>query len=85
MKGELDSISNQVEEYLLEPLLISEDPIRYPCVYISLDYELLLAHLEIHDSADFLNRLPYVEELLEDLELIVLDPSHVERVFDNTL
>lgn len=47
--------------------------------------QVLGAHLEVHDAANLCYRFFDVEKFLEDLELVVLNATHVKGVLDHVL
>ena len=85
MKCELDSIPYQVEEDLSVAFLISLHLLWNDLVHQDIQRQALLSRLELHDACYLLDSGPDIKELFEDLELVVLDATHVQCILNHIL
>lgn len=83
LKGELDSVADQVEEDLLEALHVREDLLGKDHGDLDVEAEPLLLQLEAHDLCHLVHGLPKVKDALEYSKLLVLYPRDIKHVLDH--
>ena len=80
-----NGISNEVEQHLLEPLLITEYLVWNPIRHLQSELETLLQYLELHDVKDLPHSRAEIEGVLEERELVVFKATHVKCILNQTL
>src|SRR5205085_1879213 len=78
-----DRISDKVDQYLVQSVRITLQPLRYPIVYLQLEYQPFFLNTMVKKRTDIGNHILQPEIDLFNGELARLDLGKIEYIVDN--